>query len=437
VIGPTVLAAVVCGLLALTSNLPPVLGDAFGYSLTTLRLVTQGVFSYGSAPLGVPVEPSAFITPGYVVFLSAFYAFGRSAATSPAEVIAVLHPAVVVAQLCMSLGIVSLLSLTGRMLGRGRLAWVTGVLAALYLPFYWAAEVALSEQLGALLAVASLAFAVHLCGKKTPRHSALMVGFGALSGCLAMVRPVMAAWFIALMRLEGPRRFGRLIIMVALGFMLVLTPWIIRNAVVLHRFVPLSANAGGVLFDGTGGCELTLAEQKVYDLERALGADEGSTLGRIGRQRIQADLRSRPQEFITGRLTRAGMVLTGLWSPVHDVLWELKTRPEANSNSVSVSRFDAEREPGLMLPYDWMKLYRWLILGGFISGFFFVRRVPLVAIAISMPLYTIAMHSFTLFNNRYFYPSVPAMIVVAGVGWMGAVLTVVKWYRNREGDQPL
>ena len=42
---------------------------------------------------------------------------------------------------------------------------------------------------------------------------------------------------------------------------------------------------------------------------------------------------------------------------VLDVVWELNNRPEANHGAVAVGRL----RPSI-LPYQWMKLYRWLIL---------------------------------------------------------------------------
>ncbi len=430
VLGPTALAAVVFGLLMVTSGLPPLLSDAIGYSMTALRLVKEGFLAYSPSPPGVKIEPSAFITPGYALFLSAFYVFQRASNESPASIIAVVHPFVVAVQFGMSLAIVGLTALSGRLLGGHRLAWTTGVLASLYLPFAWAAQVALSEQLGTVLAACSLTYALWLCSQTTVRSPALMIGFGVLNGCLAMVRPVMALWcfvplaYVAIRRLERPGSALKLALIAALGFALVLAPWVVRNAVVLHRFVPLSENSGIVLFDGAGGGELTPSERLAYDVDRARGTDDATALGRIGMRRIQSDWRTNPLGLLGDRLKRAGLVMTALWTPTLDVLWELNTRPEANPGVVAVGRLRPS-----VFPYKWMKLYRWLILAGAFAGLFFVRRSPRLLVVASMPFYVVAMHFLTLFNNRYFYPAMPAMIVLSGAGLVGVTLTAREWMR--------
>ena len=109
------------------------------------------------------------------------------------------------------------------------------------------------------------------------------------------------------------------------------SPWCLRpgwsrNAVVLHRFVPLSANSGIVLFDGTGGGALTPAEQQAYDADRAaVGLTTAPHSDASAWIRIRADWRANPLRLRRGPhapcrcswCRRCGR-------PALDVRWELE-----------------------------------------------------------------------------------------------------------------
>jgi 4-amino-4-deoxy-L-arabinose transferase-like glycosyltransferase len=78
---------------------------------------------------------------------------------------------------------------------------------------------------------------------------------GALLGALSLVRPeylAVALLLALLVLLRGrSRRFLSAALLVVLGLVVVVAPWTVRNAVELHRFVPISTGGGQVLFAGT------------------------------------------------------------------------------------------------------------------------------------------------------------------------------------------
>lgn len=81
--------------------------------------------------------------------------------------------------------------------------------------------------------------------------------FGALWGLLALSNPSLLLFLPAcgLWVIRGTRHFGKQIVFAsaaAMVFILCISPWVIRNARVFHRFIPMRANFGAELYLGNG-----------------------------------------------------------------------------------------------------------------------------------------------------------------------------------------
>jgi 4-amino-4-deoxy-L-arabinose transferase-like glycosyltransferase len=114
---------------------------------------------------------------------------------------------------------------------------------AIYVSVEWAWETALSTLLATLVLLA----AVHLDGETRLKP---WLGFGLLCGFTALTNPAIVAvlpflwvwlWY-RLRRQEAPPI--PLLASAALIFLLSVSPWIIRNYIVFHQFIPFRSNFG-------------------------------------------------------------------------------------------------------------------------------------------------------------------------------------------------
>ncbi len=425
------LAAIV---FALATNLyprPPIIHDAYGYTMTAQRLAYHGDLSWGTEPPGERRSPNAFVTPGYPLFLAALYVIAGDRSTEGTVTAQAVQPVVQGAQFLVALGIVALIAGCGVLLGGGRLGYVAGVLAALYLPFSWGAAVALSETLGAFLAALQLLIALRMTGASAPRPWWLFAAFGTVSATLGLVRPALVLWtavpiiYLFARRLESPRRLLLLTGAALVGFSLVMVPWWVRNAVVLDRFVPLSTGAGNPMLLASGGEALSPAEQEVADRAHAEGRDPFVAAARY---RMTEQFKADPVAFVAVRARVIGRVVGGVWIAPLDVMWEENYHYDA-------TRVDLggpfPKWPSLPLARSWSfaRFYQWFLLVAAAASLLFIRKSPRLILVATFPLYVVGVHFLTLFLNRYFFPAMPSVIVLAAAGLYGvwhAVTTRVR-----------
>lgn len=221
--------ALVLGLAALACAVALVAGDGLRfhdereYVELARNLLAHGTLSADG------ITPTAFRPPAWPLMLAGILA---------------LTPALWVAKLANLLCLVatSWLSLRlARRLGAGEGAARLVALAVFLYPLGLATAATLYPQaVSGLLVVACL----HLCLSPGLLPA---FGLGALSGVAALSAPglalVLPALALAQVRLVAGRAVPRLAAC-ALGFGLVLAPWIARNAAELHAFVPLSTSSG-------------------------------------------------------------------------------------------------------------------------------------------------------------------------------------------------
>jgi 4-amino-4-deoxy-L-arabinose transferase-like glycosyltransferase len=203
---------------------------------------------HGFAPLGPgPSRKTAFRPPGYPIFLAGVYSLGgRAWIRGPGRVVAGRRTNAVVGTV-----IVALLGLLAAQLFDRRVALVAMAVAAVYVPLILAGGALMSEPLFAALLLGALTAAVHH-RRSAHRHRWAVVA-GLLGGLSILTRANAAVLLlplaIAVWDLR-PRWLWRalappaLVVAVAL---LVVAPWTVRNAVVLHGFVPVSTQLGTAL----------------------------------------------------------------------------------------------------------------------------------------------------------------------------------------------
>jgi len=200
-----------------------------------------GIARTGAYP-DVGGHATAYRPPGFPYLLSAVYAVSGGG-----------HARVVAGRMMQAvLGavIVALLGALALRLFDRRAAICTMALAAVYVPLVAAGTSLLAEpltialELGALLAV--------LAWRRQGRLRWL-VAAGVMGGALALTRSNAIVVLIALAVGVWParRRLGPLalksVAVLLVTAAAVVAPWTVRNAVVLHSFIPVSDEAGGTL----------------------------------------------------------------------------------------------------------------------------------------------------------------------------------------------
>jgi 4-amino-4-deoxy-L-arabinose transferase-like glycosyltransferase len=211
----------------------PLTRDEREYLSLARSLAAGRGFVYDADVASAPQDPFGR-APGYPAFL-VLAGGGRSGAPSvPTSVKAV--------QACVgAMGIV-LVGLIAQRLAGARAAAIAAALAAVYPPLVWISAYAMSEALFWPLGLSVVWLFDRGVGNA---RWALVAGLAA--GVAVLVRPgTLLFLMLAGVWLLGRRRF-RFLAALALGSLLVITPWTIRNAAHHGRFV-MVASEGGVTF---------------------------------------------------------------------------------------------------------------------------------------------------------------------------------------------
>jgi 4-amino-4-deoxy-L-arabinose transferase-like glycosyltransferase len=193
-------------------------------------LIAHGHFFWTTLPYGIP-HAGAWKAPGYPLWVGAWYALLGH------------HPdAVRLVQVPLGAITIVLSWLLARRLFGVRAAAAAAIVIALYPLAFQYEELLYSEALATPLTVALLLVA--LTGAPSRRRAA---GCGALLGVLLLIRPssvflmlgALVAWGLA----AGWRRAAELTALASAIAILLVVPWAIRNAIVLHGFVPISVES--------------------------------------------------------------------------------------------------------------------------------------------------------------------------------------------------
>lgn len=214
----------------------PLAGDALGYHNMAIQLLQKGVYGYRST------RSNAYVTPGYPLFLAVIYFL---AGVSP-EVVRWV-------QVLLGTGTVVLVGGIGRRVTDSRTVGAISALgAALYPSFIWAPSVLLTEVLFNFLFSLYLWIQLRVLSRQ---DSVAHIVAGALMGMAVLVRPHVAPllvipYFFLFLRIRSKRSMF-LFLSAIVGFCAVMSPWWIRNLVVLHRWIFLAEGGGNPLLAGS------------------------------------------------------------------------------------------------------------------------------------------------------------------------------------------
>ena len=189
-------------------------------------------------------KPTAWRPPGYPAFLSLIYRISGPSV-----------PAATIVQSFFGALTVMMLMLFGSTILTRTETVIAGVIAAVYPGLVWLPRLLLSENLSLLLTLITLwSIAMYL----KSRRVWWLVFFGAVGGLNALVRggnlflPIMLAVGVVIVALRSrsadwKRTFTGLLLAIA-AFIVMLTPWTVRNYRVFHRFVPVATQEGLTLY---------------------------------------------------------------------------------------------------------------------------------------------------------------------------------------------
>lgn len=407
---------------------PPVVTDAQGYEAAAFRLAQNGTFAFPLLHSGAwAIENGDLVVTeaGRIANLSA----PRNAYTLPGypALRALIIKAVGdtyesrvwtrLAQALLSVLSGGLIYLIGRRFG-ARVGLLALVLAALYPPFAMANTYLQTEVLFTFLLVAS----VYWFARWSDSLSWIdAVAAGAVFGLSLWVRPAIALWSplaaaLVVLCARPPR--GRAILQaIAIGatIAVVIAPWWIRNAGLYERFVPFSTSGAVTTIEGI---RMDAAEQLPFPWQsRAPEQSPGQTaIENLALEALKApspDARDDVElnaHFASALATLQGTVLeeyrsaavtSRLRSFAVSLFWPF---------AVSKAAFG-----GLPFLVSWLIHLAIVLL--FIAGVALAPRRTDTWLLLSLPIYTLLLHLLLIPLHRYYFPAMPAVVVLAAIGF--------------------
>lgn len=429
IITPCLATVVFVAFVQLTHPLLPTVHDAYAFTVAAQQLVADGSFSYGVSQT-LPAAPNAASTPGYPLLLVPLYALADRGA-GIVDWARAVRPMLYVVQALMAVGLVGVLAQCGRMLGGPRLALMVGLMAAVYPPYALATLTPLSDLFGSLLVVIQLMVALMVTDKKRPLTMGPLGVLGVLSGLIALVRPAYFLWAAApLLYVALTRRLSVARVLTGVGvfgvtFLLVMAPWWVRNAVTFDKFIALNTNSGLTMLDALGGRELTAEEKSIERFAEIQGKDGASA---VAWRRIGVAWKSSPLDYAMYRAQRAWYVVLIPWSALRDAYWE----HQYDYDEVRIDYAELPDAPNAIARgVDTFALrYHRLLLLLALVGLALVPKSPRLLLAASLPVYSVLMHSWTMYIDRYFLPAMAGVLLLAAAGAIGAYLSITRALRG-------
>lgn len=289
--GPVVVIAVGVGVRLLWATVgaraPRILADPGIYYQAALRI------AHGAGYVSFNRHPTAYYPPGYPWFLGSFQWLLEHVGLGSHTV-----GAVAVAQSLLSGVAIAGVVVVGNRLGGARVAVVAGGIVALWPNLVVHASLMLSETLFVTLvavATAGIVTMVERDGRLVPWRAVVA---GVALGAATLVRPqvvlvavgFVVAWTLCRLTWRDVARRGAVL---AVGVVVVVAPWTIRNAVVFGAFVPVSTNDGDNLCVGYNP-EAT----GYFTMPASCDTGELYTAGPAAELRRQAETRDRAFDFI-------------------------------------------------------------------------------------------------------------------------------------------
>ena len=263
----------------------------------------------------VSAQPSAIMPPVYPLIVAVFFhLFGIHTAQS----ISAIH---VFDSLINSLACIPIFLMARRSFGARVALWAAWVWVFFPYGIYFSAAWAWSTHLLLLCLCWMLYLAQDL--ERSPRLG-LWAGFGALAGFAALTEPsilvvvpfllFLAAWRLA----HAGKRWLLPGVVASLTLAAAISPWLIREAVVFHRFLPMRDSIGLEVWMGNNGRTLHWTNNDLHPLHDAaeLADYNAGELAYMDHKALQAKtyIHDHPVWYAEMCIRRAVYLWTGYWS---------------------------------------------------------------------------------------------------------------------------
>jgi 4-amino-4-deoxy-L-arabinose transferase-like glycosyltransferase len=254
-----------------------------------------------SSPFGGSTGPTALLAPGYPGMIALFFrAFGSF--TFAAAI------AVMIVQLLFSAATVLLIMHVAFRCFGPRAANLAGGFWAISLPLLWMPTIFWETCLSTMLLVGMLALALRCARKSGPP---LWAAMGAYCGFAALVNPALLLSLLAMLgwvawRTRKAQRYSPLLGL--LIFLLVFTPWPLRNWRVLGAFIPLRSTVGLELWMGNRPGATGYLDESIFPLFNRWEYDQYAAKGEVAYMRDKSAL---AREYIHAHPTQF-LRLTGI-----------------------------------------------------------------------------------------------------------------------------
>ncbi|HUB50715.1 MAG TPA: glycosyltransferase family 39 protein [Terracidiphilus sp.] len=153
----------------------------------------------------------------------------------------------------------------------------------------------------------------------------LWAGFGFLAGLTGLAEPsvftvvpflmLLACWRLA----RDRKRWFMPAAVASVALIATISPWMIRNAIVFHRFIPMRGNAGLELWMGNNGEDLRWTSDELNPLHNQAELAKYDELGEVAYMQQKAaeaklQIRNHPGWYAWMCARRAVYLWTGFWS---------------------------------------------------------------------------------------------------------------------------
>ena len=153
----------------------------------------------------------------------------------------------------------------------------------------------------------------------------LWAGFGLLTGFAALTEPsiivvipfllLLAVWRLA----HAGKRWLLPVVVASLALAATISPWLIRDALVFHRFIPMRDGMGLEMWMGNNGNNLRWTSDDLHPLHDAKELADYNTMGELAYMdhkawQASAYIRAHPGWYAWMCLRRAVYLWTGYWS---------------------------------------------------------------------------------------------------------------------------
>jgi hypothetical protein len=266
-----------------------------------------------SSPFGGSTGPTALLAPGYPAVIAFFFCIFGSFTTGAAV-------AVMGAQILFSVTTVLLMMQVARRCFGARAANLSGGFWAVSLPLIWMPTIFWETCLSTLLLLGMIALALRCERRPDRRLWALM---GAYSALTALVNPALLPTLLAVLAWAGwqTRKAISHFPIALIVFCALFAPWPIRNARMLHAFIPLRSTVGLELWMGNRAGATGFLDESQFPLFNRWEYDQYAAKGEVAYMRDKAALaraymRAHPGEFL--RLSTIRLIRFWTGTGTHD-----------------------------------------------------------------------------------------------------------------------